>query len=51
MAQKLLYTSQPFFFTQPTVLAAMAALYGVDTAPPETARVLELGCASGGTPC
>jgi protein-L-isoaspartate O-methyltransferase len=45
---KLLYTSQPFFFSQPASLAAMAALYGVETAPVETARVLELGCASGG---
>lgn len=48
MAQKLLYTSQPFFFTQPATLAAMAALHGAETADPETARVLELGCASGG---
>lgn len=45
---KLLYTSQPFFFSQPASLAAMAALYGVQTAPVEGARVLELGCASGG---
>src|SRR5215468_8587224 len=46
--EKLLYTSQPFFFTQPASLAAMAALHGVDAAPVESARVLELGCASGG---
>jgi protein-L-isoaspartate O-methyltransferase len=46
--KKLLYTSQPFFFTQPATLAAMAALYGAARAPVETARVLELGCASGG---
>ncbi|MFZ2029049.1 MAG: class I SAM-dependent methyltransferase [Vitreimonas sp.] len=46
--QKLLYTSQPFFFTQPATLAAMAALHGVEAAPAEAARVLELGCASGG---
>src|SRR5690349_13184672 len=46
--KKLLYTSQPFAFSQPASLAALALLHGVETEPVETARILELGCASGG---
>lgn len=46
--KKLLYTSQPFAFSQPASLAALGALYGIETEPVETARILELGCASGG---
>ena len=42
------YPSMPFTDTQPAHLAALATLFGL--APPEVrhARVLELGCASGG---
>jgi SAM-dependent methyltransferase/methyltransferase-like protein len=42
------YPSMPFAYTQPAHLAALAALFGVETAAAERARVLELGCASGG---
>jgi SAM-dependent methyltransferase len=34
--------------SHPTRLAAVARLFGVDAPAPETARVLELGCAEGG---
>lgn len=42
------YESRPFGQTQPARLAALARLLGLDPAPVETARVLEIGCASGG---
>ncbi|WP_454676714.1 methyltransferase regulatory domain-containing protein [Achromobacter marplatensis] len=42
------YISNAFPFTSPRHLRATAHLYGVDTPPVENARVLELGCASGG---
>ncbi|AVR87319.1 methyltransferase regulatory domain-containing protein [Thauera aromatica] len=42
------YLSHAFFFTAPAYLRATAWLYGVETAPVETARVLELGCSAGG---
>jgi trans-aconitate methyltransferase len=43
------YLSLPIAFTQPTHLAALAALHGLTACPdPERAHVLELGCASGG---
>ena len=42
------YPSLPFAETQPARLAALAALFGIDTADVATARVLELGCAAGG---
>lgn len=42
------YQSLPFAYTQPSALAAVAALQGVTAPPAETARVLELGCAGGG---
>jgi SAM-dependent methyltransferase len=43
------YLSLPIAFTQPTLLAGLAALHGLSPCPdPEQARVLELGCASGG---
>lgn len=45
---ELPYASMPYPQTQPSRLAAVAALYGVDPPPVERARVLELGCASGG---
>ena len=45
---KLPYTSMPISYTQPARLAAMAALHGLPTPAVERARVLEIGCASGG---
>lgn len=42
------YQSIPFTDTQPENLAALGRLFGLSTADPARARVLELGCASGG---
>ncbi|SCZ62724.1 methyltransferase regulatory domain-containing protein [Thiohalomonas denitrificans] len=42
------YESSPFPETHPNFLATVARLFGVDAAPPDQCRVLELGCASGG---
>lgn len=42
------YTSDPFPNTHPSLLGAIARLFAVDAAPLRSARVLELGCASGG---
>ena len=42
------YTSNPFPYTAPGHLRAAAYLYGVDTVPLGSARVLELGSAAGG---
>jgi SAM-dependent methyltransferase len=42
------YASDPFPFTHPAQLGAIARLFGLDAAPPAEARILELGCASGG---
>jgi methyltransferase-like protein/SAM-dependent methyltransferase len=42
------YPSMPFAYTQPAHLAALTALFGVEAPAAHTARVLELGCASGG---
>ena len=42
------YVSHAFPQTQPGRIAALAALYGSPPPDVETARVLELGCASGG---
>jgi tRNA G46 methylase TrmB len=42
------YLSQPFDFTHPSRMAALAALLGVDAPAVKTCRVLEIGCASGG---
>ncbi|MES2532034.1 MAG: class I SAM-dependent methyltransferase [Pseudomonadota bacterium] len=42
------YESNPFAHTQPARLAAVAHLFGLNPAAVGTARVLELGCASGG---
>jgi methyltransferase-like protein/trans-aconitate methyltransferase len=38
----------PFAYTQPAHLAAITALFGLEAPPADRARVLELGCASGG---
>ena len=46
--EALPYGSMPFPQSQPSHLAALAALHGHAAPPIETARVLELGCASGG---
>ena len=46
--EALPYSSMPFPQCQPTHLAALAALHSRCAPPVETARVLELGCASGG---
>jgi SAM-dependent methyltransferase len=45
---ELPYPSMPFAFTQPSRLAALATLHGLDAPNPARASVLELGCASGG---
>jgi cyclopropane fatty-acyl-phospholipid synthase-like methyltransferase/methyltransferase-like protein len=42
------YQSDPFPRTHPSALAAIAHLFALETAPPGEARILELGCASGG---
>lgn len=42
------YRSVPYAATQPAHVGAVARLFGLDPAAPRTARVLELGCASGG---
>ena len=42
------YESHPFPQTAAEHLEAIAFLFGLDVPPPATARVLELGCASGG---
>jgi methyltransferase-like protein/SAM-dependent methyltransferase len=42
------YSVGSFPQTQPDRLATLATLFGLEPAPPETCRVLELGCAAGG---
>lgn len=42
------YASYPFAQTAPEHLHAVAHLFGLDAPAPSNARVLELGCASGG---
>ena len=42
------YQSKPFAQSQPGRLGGMARLFGLETVPLGNARVLELGCASGG---
>ena len=42
------YTSAAFTVSAPEHLRAVAHLFSLDTAAPERARVLELGCAAGG---
>lgn len=42
------YEGQPFPQTHPDRLALVARLFGVDAAPPDCCRVLELGCTDGG---
>ena len=45
---ELPYDSLPLPETQPDFLAAVAKLHGFDAPDPAQARILELGCASGG---
>lgn len=45
---ELPYDSLPLPETQPDFLAAVATLHGFDAPDPARARILELGCASGG---
>lgn len=45
---ELPYGSRAIRESHPSRLAAVARLFGVEAPPPETARVLELGCAEGG---
>jgi SAM-dependent methyltransferase len=45
---ELPYDSLPLPETQPDVLAAIARLHGFDAPDPQSARILELGCAQGG---
>ncbi|MGB8399520.1 methyltransferase domain-containing protein [Bradyrhizobium sp.] len=42
------YLSMPVAYTQPAHLAGLAALFGIASPAADRARVLELGCASGG---
>ena len=42
------YESLPIPESHPENLQALAWLFGIDAAPPDRCRVLELGCASGG---
>ena len=42
------YESKPFAQSQPARLGGLARLFALDVAPMENARILELGCASGG---
>ena len=46
--ETLPYDSMPFAHTQPSNLAALATLFGHTPPNVGTARVLDLGCASGG---
>lgn len=45
---ELPYRPRPFAASQPARIAGVARLMGLEPPPIETARVLELGCASGG---
>ncbi len=42
------YPSNPFRYSRPERLAAVARLFGMDTPAPDACRVLELGCSMGG---
>lgn len=46
--EEIAYESHAFQKTHPLYLAAIAKLFGMDPVPPEQARILEVGCASGG---
>src|SRR5437868_4374710 len=42
------YRSYPYAQSHPARMATLAALFGLRPAPVQTARVLELGCCTGG---
>ena len=42
------YSSYPYALTHPDRLATVAALHGLPSPDPGTARVLEIGCGAGG---
>lgn len=42
------YESHPFADSNPEHLASVAKLFGIESAPVETAKVLEIGCSMGG---
>ncbi|GAA3913531.1 class I SAM-dependent methyltransferase [Litoribacillus peritrichatus] len=44
----LQYQSQPIWKTHPENMAALAHLYGLDPVLPSKAKVIEIGCATGG---
>ena len=46
--ENVLYESKPLYPTHPDNLSAVAWLFGMQPAPVEGCRVLELGCATGG---
>lgn len=46
--EQLPYPSAAFSQTHPWRLGAVATLHGVDAPPPDSCRVLELGCSDGG---
>src|SRR5437868_6019600 len=41
------YTAKPFLQCHPDRLAVMARLFGLNPAPPESSRILEIGCGDG----
>jgi SAM-dependent methyltransferase len=42
------YTSFPYAYTHPDTLCVLGRLFGLSPTPPRRARVLELGCSTGG---
>jgi len=46
--EQVLYRAQPFNQTHPDRLAALATLFGLEPAPLDRCRVLEVACADGG---
>src|SRR5574339_994634 len=42
------YDSTPFADTHPAHLCVLGRMFGLNAPAPETARILELGCATGG---
>ena len=46
--EQILYPSLPFNQTHPDRLATLATLFGIEPAPVDSCRVLEVGCADGG---
>jgi len=42
------YAGAPYCLTHPSLLAAIGCLYGLSPTPPDSCRVLEMGCGDGG---